>query len=133
MADRYFKQFINTLEAGVVKLYGQVTLGAAGAIATSNCKGFSITKTGGEAGRYTVALEDKYTGLLAASVILEGAADTLYTTATGLTPLLRGVSVGTNKVLYIQFVDRATAPADANPETGAKFYIELTLKNSSAF
>lgn len=134
MANRYFKQFTHTLEQGVVKLFGTMTVGAAGAISSSSCKGFDVVKTATETGRYTITLEDKYTSLLHCGVVVQGAADAAYTTACGLGHMLRGVAVSAaTPVLYVQFVDREAVPADADLETGAVVYFEITLKNSSAF
>ena len=57
MANRRFKQMQSlTLESGIVSLFGSLTIGAAGAIDSSSCKGFSVALTGSEDGRYTVNL-----------------------------------------------------------------------------
>ena len=112
MANRYFTQFAYTLEKGIVKLFGKVTTSTGGAIASQDCKGFSVAKTASEAGRYTVTLEDKYFDLRAANVMVEGAADTVYTADKGLIPMLRGVNVA-SKTLDIKF-SAVTEDTDAN-------------------
>lgn len=132
MANRLYKQFQGTLEQGVVKLFGSVTTSTSGTISSSTGKGLTITKTAAEVGRYTVTLADKYTSLLGVSVMVQGAADAAYTAAKGLCQLIRGVDVSGNGVLYVQFADPATS-ADAELENGAKFFLEVTLKNSSAY
>jgi hypothetical protein len=129
MASRMFQQFQGTLERGVVKLFATVTTSTSGAIASSSALGMTITKTASEAGRYTVTLSDKYVSLLAANALVEGAADAAYTTAKGSQAILRGVDIA-GKVLYVQFV-RTDTGADAELEDGAKFFLELTLKNST--
>lgn len=133
MANRYFKGDVKTLEGGVVKLYGKVVTSTSGTISSAACKGFAVTKTSAETGRYTVTLEDKYMALLGASVTVVGPADSAYTTAKGLNSFLRGVAVdASTPLLYIQF-NRTDTAADAELEDAAEFYIELTLKNTTAY
>lgn len=132
MANRNFKPGAKCIEAGTIKLYGKVTTTTSGTIGSQSCKGFSVAKTASETGRYTVTLEDKYTGLLGCAVVVEGAADAAYTTAKGLQAMLRGVAVDQDTPLfYIQFVNGAQPQADAEVDDAAVFYIEITLKNSS--
>ncbi len=134
MANRLYQQFQGTLEHGIVKLFGSVTTTTSGTIGSSTGKGLAITKTGSEAGRYTVTLADKYNALLAVSICVQGAADAAYTTAKGLVSFVRGVDVGgTTPVFYVQFCDSDGSPADAELEDGAKFFLEVTLKNSTAY
>lgn len=131
MANRSFKRDASTLEAGIVKLWGKVTTSTSGTIASTSCKGFAVTKTGSETGRYTVTLTDRYSSFKHCSVVVQGAADAAYTTGKGLVSFIRGVDM-TNKVFYIQFVDADGSPADAELEDSAIFYLEITLKNTAA-
>lgn len=134
MANRLFKPLAGCLEAGVVKLYGSFVTSTSGTIDSSACKGFSVAKTGSETGRYTVTLSDTYKGLLAVNVAIVGAADAAYTTAKGLTWILRNVSVADSTPTFdIQFSDPDGSPADAELENAAKVLIEITLKNSDAY
>lgn len=134
MANRLFKPLAGCLEAGVVKLYGSFVTSTSGTIDSSACKGFSVAKTGSETGRYTVTLSDTYKGLLAVNVAIVGAADAAYTTAKGLTWILRNVSVADSTPTFdIQFNDPDGSPADAELENAAKVLIEITLKNSDAY
>lgn len=134
MANRYYKQFQGTLEAGVVKLFGSVVTSTSGTIASSTGKGLTITKTAGKTGRYTVTLADKYTALLGVSVVLVGSTDAAYTSAKGDVSFLRNVNVGASVPYFeIQWADADGSPADAEIENGAGFYVEVTLKNSSAY
>lgn len=134
MANRLMKQFMCTLEAGVCKLYGEVTTSTSGTISSQSCKGFTVAKTGSETGRYTVTLADKYNKLLACSVVVVGAADAAYGSGKGLAAFLRNDSIGSSGTTFnIQFCDAATPQADAELEDGAKFKLEITLKNSSAY
>lgn len=133
MADRYFKDHVKTLEGGIVKLFGKVVTSTSGAIGSQESKGFTVTKTGSETGRYTITLDDKYQSLRGMSVALQGAVDAAYTTAAGLGWFVRGVAVSSsNPLLYIQFY-RTDTGADAEVIDAAEFYIELSLKNSSAY
>ena len=135
MANLYGKQFSMTYEGSVWKLYGSVTTSTSGTIASSTGKGMTITKTAGETGRYTVALAQPWYAFLNASVVVQGAADAAYTTGKGLQAFIRGVDVTsqTAPLLYVQFCAEDGSPADAELEDGAKFFIEVTLKNTSSF
>lgn len=133
MANRLYKQFQGTLEQGVVKLFGSVTTSTSGTISSKTGKGLTITKTAGETGRYTVTLADKYTALLSCSVRIEGAADAAYTGSKGLVSFLRNVDVSSAGSFDVQFTTAVASPADAELENGAKFYLEVTLKNSSGY
>lgn len=134
MANRLYKQFQGTLEAGVVKLFGSVTTSTSGTIASSTGKGLTITKTASETGRYTITLADKYNALLACNVVVQGATDAAYTTGAGLQAFIRNVNVGASTpYLEVQFCGEDGSPADAELESGAKFFVEVTLKNSTAY
>lgn len=134
MANRLMKRDMGTLEQGIVKLFGSVTCSTSGTVSSSTGKGFTITKTSAKTGRYTVTLADKYTSLLACSVTIVGATDAAYTTAKGLTHILRNVNVGAAVPYFeIQFNDPDGSAADAELETNAVFLVEVTLKNSSAY
>ena len=136
MANRYLKDQVRTLEGGPVKLFGHVVTSTSGAIDTSStsCKGFSVAKTGSETGRYTITLEDNYNALLGVSVAVVGADDTAYTASKGLPWFLRNVDVGDSFDIQFAVQDSADESMDdAELEDGAEFYIEITLKNSSAW
>jgi hypothetical protein len=120
------------LEGGVIKLYGKFVTTTSGTIGSQSCKGFSVAKTGAEAGRYTVSLEDQYMALLMVNAIVVGAADTAYTTTKGLIPMLRNVDVTDSTPGFdLQFVQSSLA--DAELLDAAEVYIEITLKNTSAY
>lgn len=129
MANRNFKDRVKTLESEVCHLYGQVTFGSSGAIASQNCKGFSVAQTGSEDGRYTVTLEDQYNTLLFVGCNIEGAADTAFG-ATGLIRALRNVAM-TSKTFDIQLVEADGNLADTDPASGDILYIMIAVKNSS--
>lgn len=134
MANRLFKNDAKTLEQGIVKLFGSFTTSTSGTIASSSCKGFSVAKTGSETGRYTVTLADTYYGLLSVVANIVGAADAAYTTAKGLTYILRNVSVNDSTPTFdIQFNDPDGSAADAELEDATSVLLEITLKNSTAY
>lgn len=133
MANKYFKDHVKTYESGIVKLFGKVVTSTSGAIDSQSCKGFSVAKTGSETGRYTVTLEDQYTSLAGLSVALVGADDAAYTTANGVQWFLRNVDVTASSPSFdVQFV-RTDTGADAEVIDAAEFYLEISLKNTSAF
>lgn len=131
MANRMLKPLQGCLESGIVKLYGSVTTSTSGTIGSSSTKGFTVTKTASETGRYTVTLSDQYSAFKSCLVNVVGAADAAYTTAKGLDCFIRGIDMS-SKIFYIQFTDREAVPADAELEDAAVFYLEITLKNSSS-
>lgn len=135
MANKYFKDMPKTYESGIVKLYGHVVTSTSGTVSSQTSKGFTVSKTGSETGRYTITLDDKYNALRGCSVAVQGAADSAYTTAKGLNWFIRGEDVaasGGTPLLYVQF-NRTDTAADAELEDAAEFWIELTLKNSTAY
>lgn len=127
MADRQYRPLMGSLDAGVVSLFGSITLGTSGAVASSTGKGLTIAKTGSETGRYTITLSDKYFQFLGASLAVELAADAA-AGSDGFIPSLRGVDLA-NNVLYIQLSD--AAGADTEGASGFKIYFRLDLRNSS--
>ncbi len=132
MANRYFKEKPVCLEGGVVKLFSHVITSTSGTVASQNSKGLSVAKTATKTGRYTVTLQDKYMALLAVSVALVGATDAAYTSTKGLAWFLRNVAVDTGPSFDIQFYRTDTA-ADAEVLDAAEFYVQMTLKNSTAY
>ena len=107
-----------------------MVIGASGAVSSSDCKGFSIAKTSGETGRYTVTLNDKYNKLKSVNVNSIGPADAALTDASGIIASLRNDAVSSSKSFDIQFSSNVDL-ADANPSDGIKVLIEITLKNSA--
>lgn len=138
LGNKQFRRDMAAREAGVVKLYGKVITSTSGTISSSSCKGFTVTKTSAKTGRYTITLDTTYNKLLMCSVVVQGADDTTpYTTTRGLMSYIRAVDVAataaSTHLFYLQFCDRATAPADAEVLDGGVIYIELTVKNSSVY
>jgi hypothetical protein len=129
MADRSFYPPKGSMSRNLVTLTGKFVTTTGGTIGSSDCDGFSIAKTGSEAGRYTVTLGDKYSKLRGVVANVKGAADAAYTTAKGLNLMLRNDAVATSKTFDIQFVRTDTA-ADAELEDAAEVYLTFFLKDA---
>lgn len=123
MANRRFNQFSLTLEKQVVKLYGSLTAGASGAVASSEGLGIkSITKESTD-GQYTIQLEDGYPKLLHVQAIVKHASASAVAAAQIIS---EDAKAGT---ITIQLTDGAGAAV--NPESAAVVMLEITLRNSS--
>jgi hypothetical protein len=122
-----------SLSRELVVLSGKVVLGASGAVSSTDCDGFSVSKTGGETGRYTVQLgvsssqPDLYAKLRGASVSIVGPDDAAMTDAKGLGYVLRDDDVATDGTFEVQFINPETA-ADAEVQDSASFFITIFLK-----
>lgn len=127
MANRKFYPARGSLSREIVKLYGSVTIGTSGAIDAQSAKGFSVTQTDSEAGRYTVALEDAYTAFRGCNVVVEGVDDAALTV---LYAGVRNVDVSAAaKSFDIQFV--GAVATDTDPASGNVLHIEIVLQNGS--
>lgn len=135
MANRQF-QTPRALRKELVILAGRFVTTTGGTLSTTaftsaKLAGFTLAKVGSEAGRYRVTLQDKYNELLGVVAVVEGAADAAYTTAAGVTPLIRNVDVSAaTPILDIQFTRQDTG-ADAEVIDGAIIRITLILANSN--
>jgi len=142
MANRYYNNQAFTLAPGVVKVFGLVTFGAAGAPTLvqsgSNflSKGIvSVTRDG--AGVFTfvfgtqAGMLDVYNKLLHVSVLF----DTIGAPGVPAAPLyyLSGNAVATpaSCSLQLTFTDDASGTA-TDPGNGEAAYFEFTFKNSTA-
>lgn len=141
-ASRIFVPEVGSVQKGVVHLYGFHTTTTSGTLSTTATAfspakqaGYTLTKTATEAGRYTVQLTNTsgtaatYNQLLFCDAILEGVADTAYTTDKGIVRMLRNVAVSTTGTFDIQFLT-GDSNADAEVEDGAVIRIHIVLKNS---
>ena len=122
MANRNYKPGAMAIEKGTIKLYGRVVMGAAGAIDTQDCRGFSVSKDG--TGVIQILLEDEYNDLYNCSTILQDVGF-----ASDLSSYLSNVAVGVDPPTFdLVFHDGS---GDTDPETGSTILIEITLKNST--
>lgn len=141
MANRYYNNQAFTLSPGVVKVFGRVTFGAAGA-PTLVTSGFSskgiVSITRNNTGLYTLVfgtqagMLDVYYKLLNVSIAFDTSG------AAGAAPAAPIWAVVANSVatpascsLQIQFFD-ADTPVATDPASGEAIFLEITLKNSTA-
>ena len=114
-----------SLSREVKKLYGSMTIGASGAISSSSTLGFTVAKTSGETGRYTVTLADKYYAFLGCHCTVQGVTDAALTV---LSAGVRNVAM-TSKTFDVQFV--GAIGTDTNPASGNVIFFEITLQNAA--
>jgi hypothetical protein len=118
MANRTFYP-VQALDREVKWLFGEVTIGAAGAVTSETSHGFSTARTG--TGLYTITLQDAYPELLASSaIVLKSSLANAFFELVSRDPatksaVLRHVAVG----------------VAADPASGDKFQVMLALKNSN--
>jgi hypothetical protein len=132
---------------GKVDFVGTALLGAAGALAGTysagrDTPGFTVTKVGGEAGRYRLQLVSPQGNTVstiafflgAGPVTVVGAADAVYTTDKGLIPFVRNVTPASGFFdIQLSYLDDATgAWVDANPEDNVTLHFAFSAKFSSA-
>lgn len=143
MANRYYNNQAFTLAPGVVKVFANVTFGAAGAptLVGGQSGGYAskgvVSVTRNSAGVYTfvfgtqVGMLDVYYKLLNVSVLL----DTTGAAGVPAAPnyYLSGNSVATPGTCSLQltFTD-ISSPAGTDPGSGEAAYFEFTFKNSTA-
>jgi hypothetical protein len=137
LGNKQFRRDMGAREAGVVKLYGRVVTSTSGTIDSQVSRGFTVTKTAAKTGRYTITLDTNYNKLLMCNVMIQGADDSAYTSAKGLTWFVRAVDVAANStsahLFYLQFCDPDGSPADSELPDGTIFSLEVTVKNSSIY
>lgn len=110
------------LDRKVVSLFGKVVFGAAGAVGSTDCLGFAVTKVAATTGVYRCTLEDKWSALLGATMTIDNAG-----TAADVKTQISNVNLA-SKIVDFQIIGGAVA-ADATDTHEA--YIRLDLANSS--
>lgn len=126
MSSRLYKN-AESYGENIVFLNGIVTCGNSGAVSSQVCKGFTVTQTADEDGRFTITLHDKWLRIFNVLPSLEISADTAAVQAKGTVPQLRGVSES-GKQAFLQYSippTAAAAGADADVEDSAKVRITL--------
>lgn len=127
MANRNFKPGAMAIEKGLICLYGRIVVGAAGAITSQDCRGFSAVKVSGAGteGQYTVILEDNYNALYMVSTNVND------TVAAGEGKFAQitadDVQNGTLEITVVASDDGLRADV----ADGGILFLELTLKNST--
>lgn len=136
MANRYFRQFVNTTEPVIVQLYARITFGATGAptLVAASSKGIrSVTRN--SAGVYTIVMGnaatiDTYKQLMFIKHVFDESSNSgTAPTAPGMYILANNVAAAAGSI-QIEFNSAGTATDPASTEA---VYLEITLKNSTAY
>jgi hypothetical protein len=112
----------DSLDRKVVSLFGKVVFTAAGAVASTDCLGFAVTKPAATTGVYRCTLEDDWQQLLYADMKLDNAAS-----AADVKTEINNVDLA-SKIIDFVIVDGAVA---ADAVDGHEAYIRIDLLNSS--
>jgi hypothetical protein len=137
--QRVFQGTPQTLERGVVNLYGRFTTTTSGTLSTTAITaarhaGFTLTKTSAKTGRYTVTLDKNYKELLWVDANLVGPDDSAFTDAKGQGVGIRNIDVSdgtTNDGTFeIQF-RKNTDSSDAEVEDGAIILIHIVVRDAA--
>lgn len=128
MANRTFNEFSYRLEKGVVTLYSDVTIAAAGAptLVSGKNKGIkSISRV--SAGDYLITLQDSYVRLL---MVDFGFIKATVPAAPSMS--IKASSVTSNTAPTIEVVFYNSAGTATDPASGEELVLEIMLSNSSA-
>lgn len=124
MANRNYKRDWNTLEQGIVTLWGELTFTGVSGVFTEDNLGFTVSRE--NTGKYVVTLPDAYNALRQVTVSWEnnsGVSD-------DFNWFLSSVDVtGSQKSFKINVCDEEGALGD--PVTGTVMRLSVDLKNSS--
>ena len=133
MADRSFLPPAGALEANVVSLYANVSIGATGAPTLNTNPGSkgiaSIVRN--SAGKYTITLTDSYAKLLWATAGILDATNSDPTTVGVLCKVASETVSTSTPTVVIQFFDAATPFTAADPRNGAVVLFKAELRNST--
>jgi hypothetical protein len=138
MSERIMNGTPQTIDRGVVHLYGRFTTTTSGTLSTTAITsaaqaGFTLTKTATKTGRYTVTLHKNYPAVLWADAKLIGADDTAFTDAKGVIVGLRdfdsgeGAGDGTFEIQFTKNTDRS----DAEVQDGAIILVKIEVRNAT--
>lgn len=129
MADKIWHQAEGSLEQRVATLYGKITFGATGAVASTDHKGVTSVARD-SAGQYTITLDESYNELLwYGDKILE--ADVTDPTAVGVHTRVEAEAVSSaTPTVTIQFYD-FTDGSEADPADGSTLFWKMELRNST--
>lgn len=122
MADRHFKQ-MRALDEEVIHLFGIVTFGGSGAVASQTSLGFTVTKPAGT-GLYRITLEDKYPELLGVFLTKETDDATSNAQWQAKTSSMSAGTIDINHAL-------SSTGAEADAVSGDRVHIHVVLKNST--
>lgn len=128
MANRVWAKLLGSLTPGLVTLTGVVKLGAAGAVSSQACNGFSVAHGG--TGLYNITLEDSYNRLDSVTVTLVDTAPATTKASLFLPTVasLTALDTGTKSLAVQGF--RVDTMAAAVPNDTTQLRIVIVLKNS---
>lgn len=130
MANKMFNKNAMTLEYDTVTLFGNVVIGASGAVASYSGGGIASVAKEATAGQYTITLADKYSRVLHVDAKVYGAALSGATTCQLLMdPATMQADVAGNKEIVIQCADEAGVAV--NPAEDEAIMLKLVLRNTS--
>lgn len=119
MANRHFNAPVQSLWHKPILVGGKIALSAAAAVTSSDIKGASVAKTG--TGEYTITLEDKFSGMIGASLV---AADNA---AKDLVLELKSINLSAKTMIVVTKI----AGVAANTDEALDIWVTLHLNNSS--
>jgi hypothetical protein len=117
-----------SFEVDTVTVYGQITVGAAGAVASFKGGGIADVVKETAAGQYTITLKKKLARLLGVKITPVKATATGIVQTQVISADLQGDFTGDGKVV-IQCLDET--PAAVNPASGEILLIEIIARRSS--
>ena len=129
MANRSFKPLGGSLTQDVVLLTGKWTLGASGAISSSDLTGFSVAAADSD-GKQVITLDDQYNALVGVSLTYEDSGT--FAEAESTVSEVAEETVSSDKEITVQHikVEDGTAQSQANLN-GKTIRCMIWLKNSS--
>lgn len=118
-----------TLEVDTVSLFGELVIGAAGAVAAKKGGGIKAIVKQATAGQYEIELTDKFARILSIKVIPVGSIATLIGQVQVLeNPSLLQADIKADGKIKIQFLDFSGAAVNA--ASGSSVMIEIVMRQS---
>ena len=136
MANRYLNQYQYTFEKDTVTLYGEINIGASGAVSSIAGGGISGVVKETAAGLYSVTLSDFYQRLLFVDALIVDDAITQVVSYQILEdPAALQTDFKGDKTFRIQFFGATNASTTtqiaANPASGAQIKLKIVCRNST--
>lgn len=103
-------------------LFGEITVGASGAVSSQDCDGFTVAKEA-TAGQYTLTLDETFNKFLALDTTIIDATDVLFDT-------VLSEDVDGAKTIVVQLWD-ADTPAATDATSGTVLKFAIAVKNTS--
>jgi len=119
-----------TLEVDTVTLFGEINVGAAGAVSSIAGAGISGVTKEVAAGQYTIALDDQFARFFGIKVLgVDDAALTFGQVQVFQDPATLQADIKSSGEIVIQLLDFAGVAVDA--ASGTKLLVEIVLRQSS--